>query len=279
MFKEIRRASVLVLLPALLQCAALSKLATDRPTISYQSAELTNFTLEYVEIKMVLKLGNPYPVKLPAGAVAGDLSMDGTVISKITTTTPEVAANGSAPFPVSFRVPFSAVYSIVGYETKETFDFRFVGNADIKTGVNAPPGVPDRFSVPVDVTQKVPAVIPEFTFANAQVTPPSLMAPNPKLAFDLGVKNRARGKFNLGGINYQIFVGNTSVLNGVTKELTNTGTAAVARVESTLSIVSVPFALLQNTRNMKAKGGTSISFPGFADGRSFPLQFEKSLSP
>ncbi|MBL8019592.1 MAG: hypothetical protein JNM27_08020 [Leptospirales bacterium] len=261
-----------------LSCS-LSSILSQRPTIDYQSIELADFTMEYIDLKLKLKLNNPYPIKLPAGAIGGDLSLDSTMLTGLTATTPDVPANGSAPFPITVRLPFKSILSMgSAAEAKEMFNFRFKGNADLKVGPTVP-GMPDRMSLPFDYTQEVPAIIPEVTFENIQFEAPTLASPVPSIAFDLGLKNRAQGKFNIGNIDYQVMMGTVPVLNGKTEKLTNSGTASVARVKSSLSLSSVPFALLQGTKNLKVKGGTSVSFPGFAKDRSFPLNFDKDMSP
>lgn len=261
-----------------LSCS-LSSILSQRPTIDYQSIELADFTMEYIDLKLKLKLNNPYPIKLPAGAIGGDLSLDSTMLTGLTATTPDVPPNGSAPFPITVRLPFKSILSMgSAAEAKEMFNFRFKGNADLKVGPTIP-GMPDRMSLPFDYTQEVPAIIPEVTFENIQFEAPSLASPVPSIAFDLGLKNRAQGKFNIGNIDYQVMMGAVPVLSGKTEKLTNSGTASVARVKSSLSLSSVPFALLQSTRNLKVKGGTSVSFPGFAKDRSFPLNFDKGMNP
>ncbi|MCE9598059.1 MAG: LEA type 2 family protein [Spirochaetia bacterium] len=258
---------------------SLTSMLSQRPTIDYQSIELADFTMEYIDLKLKLKLNNPYPIKLPAGAIGGDLSLDNTTLTGLTAATPDVPANGSAPFPITVRLPFKSILSMgSAAEAKEMFNLRFKGNADVKVGPTIP-GMPDRMSLPFDYTQEVPAIIPEVTFENVQFEAPSLASPIPSLAFDLGLKNKAQGKFNIGNMDYQVMMGAVPVLSGKTEKLTNTGTAAVARVKSSLSLSSVPFALLQSTKNLRIKGGTSVSFPGFAKDQSFPLNFDKGMKP
>ncbi len=271
------RRLLFLLLIAQAGCSNITALFDQRPTISFVSADVTGLTMKYIDLKLQLKLKNPYPVALPSGALGGDVSLDEKVITGITTTTPDVGAGSSAEFPLTLRIPFDSILSMgTDLSSKEEFHFRARGNADIR--VASVPGMPDKLSLPFDVQQDVPAFVPDVTFANVALETPSLASPSAGLSFDLGLKNRAAGKFNIGAIDFQILSGSMNVMSGTTKEVVNSGTETKARVVSKVSLLAVPLALLQNSKDFTVKGGTTLSFPGFFGGRTFPLQFEKSLA-
>jgi len=233
--------------------------------------------MDFIELELTLKLNNPYPLKLPAGALGGELSFEGKPLTSITTTTPDVSANGAASFPLKLRVPFKSLLEMGSViEGKEMFAFRARGNAEVK--MESPlPGVPARFNVPFDYTQEVPAVIPEVSISNVDFTMPTLSAPRAGVTLDLGLKNRAKGKFALGDLSYALVLGQVNVLEGKTNAVENLGSESRLTIKSDLPLLSVPMAMLQNNRNLKLQVKSSASFPGFADSRSFPLQFEKNL--
>jgi hypothetical protein len=193
------------------------------------------------------------------------------------TTTPEVAASGAGTFPLQIRIPFESIMNLgQDLEKKEEFHFRVKGNADVQ--VTALAGAPAaRLNLPFDYEQNVLAFVPDITFGNLQLETPSMASPSAGVSFDLGVRNKAAGKFNLGKMDFQLLSNGMSLLNGSTQEVVNSGTETKARIVSKVSLLAVPFALLQGSKNFTVKGGTTLSFPGFFGGKTFPLQFEKPL--
>lgn len=261
-------------LPAL--SCSLATILERRPTFDLEAARVADFSMDFIELELTLKLNNPYPLKLPAGALGGELSFEGKPLTSITTTTPNVAANGAASFPLKLRVPFKSLLEMGSVEGKEMFAFRARGNAEVK--MESPlPGVPARFNVPFDYTQEVPAVIPDVTISNVDFTMPTLASPRAAVTLDLGLKNRAKGKFALGDLSYALVLGQVNVLEGKTNAVENLGSESRLTIKSDLPLLSVPMAMLQNNRSLKLQVKSSASFPGFADSRSFPLQFEKNL--
>lgn len=256
---------------------SLASILDRRPTLDLEGARISDFSMEYVELELKLKLNNPFPLKLPAGALGGELSFEGRPLTSITTTTPDVRANDGSTFPLKLRVPFKTLLEMGSLvEGKETFAFRARGNAEVRVESGLA-GMPAKFTVPFDYTQDVPAVIPEVTVSNVQFETPTLSSPKAGVTLDLGLRNRARGKFSLGDLNYALVLGQQNVLAGQTSAVENLGSESRLTIKSDLPLLSVPLALLQNNKSLKLQVKSSASFPGFADSRSFPIQFEKSL--
>jgi hypothetical protein len=272
----IRAVCAAAILCQILSCS-LASILERRPTLDLEGGRISDFSMEFVELELKLRLNNPYPLKLPAGALGGELSFEGRPITSITTTTPDVAANDGSSFPLKLRVPFKTLLDMGGLvEGKEIFAFRARGNAEVRLESGLA-GMPARFTVPFDYTQEVPAVIPEVSVSNVQFEAPSLASPKAGVTLDLGLRNRARGKFSLGDLSYALVLGQQNVLSGQTSAVENLGNESRLTIKSDLPLLSVPLALLQNNRSVKLQVKSSASFPGFADSRAFPIEFEKNL--
>lgn len=274
---SISRFSLISILIAQTASCSLASILERRPTLDIESGRISDFSLEHVEIELGLRLNNPYPVKLPAGALGGELSFEGRPLTSITTVTPDVPANGGGPFSLKLRVPFKSLLDMgSAVEGKEVFAFRARGSGEVQ--LQSPlPGMPARFNIPFDYTQEVPAVIPEVSISNVNFEMPGLSNPKAGVTLDLGLKNRAKGKFSLGDLKYALVLGQTNILSGNSSAVENLGTESRLTIKSELPLLSVPLALLQNNRSLKLQVRTSAGFPGFADSRFFPVEFEKNL--
>ena len=293
------RFCLILLVPVMLaRCTALQEMGSPlpRPGFEIRRVEFLGLDLSGVTLRWHAAVQNPYPVAVPRAAFDAGLGLEGTHLMQLQTELGEgVPANGETEFTVDSRLPFDALVAVYeGLPRDELLDLELKGVVDLyfpETQASSVPGLPEKFSVDVAVSEQFPAISPAVEVRNFRLERPSLgsalqVAPllagvadrylnsllepggfspgsaaalglgglnlNLNTSFDLVLKNEAAARVLFESVNYTFFLSGHRLFEGTGTDIQQLESESVVTIRSSFPLASITAALANAIKNRSA---------------------------
>ncbi|MFA5669257.1 MAG: LEA type 2 family protein [Balneolaceae bacterium] len=209
--RKLKISSLLIFLVAIsFSCATLQDMAkTQKPTVSIVDFNLTNFSLQDVELTFDMEVDNPNPFAVTLANYDYDLQFNSlSFIKGEQTTNSSVKANSKSivQIPVSFG--FQELYELFGsLKDKDDTEFTFAANA----GVEAP--ILGLISIPFSKTGTLPVVkLPSIKVGGLKLA--NLSFTKAEFEIELDIENPNGFNLNFNELSYDLAFNGLPAITG-----------------------------------------------------------------